>query len=167
MHLPIRLEGTAAVTPPGKKLSSDLDAEIGRPSGWLYRRTGVFSRHFCDSEDQVDLAVSAGRQALGQAGIPADEVDIILFAAAVPYQTIPSTAPLIQQRLGIVDGTCAAFDINSTCLSFLTAVDLLASLLTSGRYRTGLIVASEIASETMTAHARIGLASIERLLGRD
>ena len=49
------------------------------------------------------------------------------FAAAVPYQTIPSTAPLMQQRLGIADGACAAFDINSTCLSFLSALDLLAS----------------------------------------
>jgi 3-oxoacyl-[acyl-carrier-protein] synthase III len=149
MHLPIVFEGTGAAVPTRIRLSSELDAEIGKPSGWLYRRTGVFSRHVCESEDQVDLAVAASRQALAQAGIAPTEVDVILFAAAVPYQSIPATAPLVQQRLGIADGACAAFDINSTCLSFLTAVDVLASLLTTGRYRRGLIVASEIASRAL------------------
>ncbi len=149
MLLPIRIEGTGAALPATVKLSSDFDAEIGKPAGWLYKRTGIFSRHFCEGEDQIDLAVAASRQAMAEAGADAGAIDVILFAAAVPYQTIPATAPLIQQRLGIADGTCAAFDINSTCLSFLTAVDMLAALLAAGRYRRGLVVASEVASRAL------------------
>ena len=149
MQVPIRLEGTGAATPTAVILSADLDIRLGKPPGWFYRRTGVLSRYYCDTEDQVDLAVSASRQALDAAGIAADEIDVILFAAAVPYQSIPATAPLIQQRLGIAEGACAAFDINSTCLSFLTAMDLLAPMLASGRYRRGLIVASEMASRAL------------------
>lgn len=149
MKLPLRLDGTGAATPAGMVLSSQLDGRIGRPEGWLYRRTGVLSRYYCGSEDQIDLAVDAGRQALEAADASPDEIDVILFAAAVPYQSIPATAPLIQHRLGIADGACAAFDINSTCLSFLTALDMLASLLASGRYRRGLIVASEVASRAL------------------
>lgn len=148
MKLSLRLDGTGAATPP-VRFSSELDQQIGRPEGWLYRRTGVFSRHYCGSEDQIDLAVAASRQALDAAGIAPAEIDVILFAAAVPYQTIPSTAPLVQRRLGIADGACAAFDINSTCLSFLTALDLLASLLATGRCRRALVVASEVASRAL------------------
>lgn len=149
MKLPIRLDGTGAATPAAATLSADLDARIGKPQGWLYRRTGVLRRYYCNTEDQIDLAVSASRQALASAEVSSGEIDVILFAAAVPYQSIPATAPLIQQRLGIADGGCAAFDINSTCLSFLTALDMLASLLASGRYRRGLIVASEVASRAL------------------
>ena len=54
--------------------------------------------------------------------IEAKDIDILLFAAAVPYQPIPATAPLLQQRLGIADGGCAAFDINATCLSWSVGV---------------------------------------------
>ena len=146
MHLPFRLDGTGAAVPRTKLLSSAIDARLGRKEGWLFRRTGVFSRYVLDREDQVDLAVTAAQRALDSAGVSAGQIDLVLFAAAVPYQSIPSTAPLVQSRLGIADGACAAFDINSTCLGFLSAVDLLSSLFASGRYKRGLIVASEIAS---------------------
>jgi len=149
MKLPIRLDGTGAAAPARATPSAELDERIGKPAGWLYRRTGVLTRYYCDAEDQIDLAVSASRQALEAAEVSPGDIDVILFAAAVPYQTIPATAPLIQQRLGLADGACAAFDINSTCLSFLTALDLLASSLASGRYRRGLIVASEVASRAL------------------
>jgi 3-oxoacyl-[acyl-carrier-protein] synthase-3 len=149
MHLPIRIEGTGAAVPATISLSSDLDRQIGRPPGWLFRRTGVFARHVCGGEDQVDLAVSASREALAAAEASAGDIDIVLFAAAVPYQSIPATAPLIQHRLGMADGACAAFDINATCLSFLTAMDILSALIAAGRYRRGLVVASEIPSRAL------------------
>jgi len=149
MFRPIIIEGTGAVMPAATRLSSELDAVIGRPEGWLYRRTGVFSRAVAGSESQVDLAEAAARQAMAEAGVGPGDIDLVLFAAAVPYQSIPATAPLIQQRLGIADGQAAAFDINSTCLSFLSALDLLASLISSGRYRRGLVVSSEIASRAL------------------
>ncbi len=129
---------------PGTCVSSDtLDTRLGRPRGWLSRRSGVSQRYVCAGEDQVDLAVAAARAALSEARAAFDEVQMILFAAAVPYQSIPSTAPLIQRRLGIRDGACMAFDVNSTCLSFLTALDIASRMTGDGK---ALVVASEVAS---------------------
>lgn len=157
---PMRIEGTGVALPETVRPSSEIDRQLGLPDGWLFRRTGVFSRRVADDEDQVDLAVRAAAAALEDAGRGASELDLVLFAAAVPYQTIPATAPLIQRRLGVAEGAAAAFDINSTCLSFLSAVDVLASLLGSGRYRRGLVVSAEIASRALpweTAPATAGL----------
>ncbi|WKL57600.1 3-oxoacyl-[acyl-carrier-protein] synthase III C-terminal domain-containing protein [Asticcacaulis sp. ZE23SCel15] len=128
------------------RLSEDIDALIGRPAGWLYRRSGVYRRYVCDKEDQIDLAVSAARAALNEARLSPDDVEFILFAAAVPYQSIPSTAPLIQARLGITDGACMAFDINSTCLSFVTALDIASHMVGN---KVALVVASEVASRAL------------------
>ena len=149
MFRPISIDGTGVAVPATMQLSSDLDLRIGKPAGWLFRRTGVFSRPVCGAESQIDLGLAAARDAIAAAGIEAKDIDILLFAAAVPYQPIPATAPLLQQRLGIADGGCAAFDINATCLSFLSALDLLASMLATGRYRRGLVVSSEVASRAL------------------
>jgi len=140
--------GTGAALPARILRSEEIDASLGRPAGWLEHRVGIQQRHVCDSEDQIDLAVAAARQALHDAAIDPAAVGLVIFAAAVPYQSIPSTAPLIQRRLGIADGQCAAFDINSTCLSFVTALDVAAGL-AAGRTGVTLIVASEVASRAL------------------
>jgi 3-oxoacyl-[acyl-carrier-protein] synthase-3 len=74
---------------------------------------------------------------------------MVISGSAVPYQSLPATAPLIMRTLGIGDGKAAAFDVNSTCLSFLTGVDVAAGMIASGRAKTVLVVASEIASRAL------------------
>ncbi len=140
---PLKILGSGQAVPQNRLSSDTLDARQGLSPGWLYRRSGVASRYVCEGEDQVDLAVSAASQAITEAGISPDDIGLIVFAAAVSYQSIPATAPLIQARLGIKDGICMAFDVNSTCLSFLTALDV-ASRMAGGR--KALVVASEVAS---------------------
>lgn len=142
----MKIVGSGSALPETTLLSSDIDARLGRPAGWIEQHVGIASRPVCINEDQIDLAESAGRQAMAAAGCAAADVDLLIFAAAVPYQSIPATAPLLQRRLGIPDGRCAAFDVNSTCLSFLTASDIAASFLATGTYRRCLVVSSEIAS---------------------
>lgn len=143
---PLSLLGTGMAVPASRIDAATLDAQLGRPAGWSYRQSGVAARHMCEDEDQVQLALAAARMALDDAGIGAEAIDLVLFGAAVPYQSIPATAPLIQRELGIADGACAAFDVNSTCLSFLTATDLAAHVLQGGGYRRALVVSAEIAS---------------------
>ncbi len=138
--------GTGAALPHRKVTAAEVDALVGKREGWTARRVGVADRYFCESESQIDLAVDAARQALSTAGCQVDEIDVVVAASAVPYQPIPATAPLVQRQLGIPEGTCAAFDVNSTCLSFMTALDTLASYIATGRYRRALIVSAEIAS---------------------
>jgi 3-oxoacyl-[acyl-carrier-protein] synthase-3 len=142
----IKVLGTGSALPARILHSTEIDERLGKPAGWIEQRVGVASRSVCEAEDQIDLAVNAAFGALGDAGCNPKDIDLVIFAAAVPYQSIPTTAPLIQRRLGIPEGRCAAFDINSTCLSFLTAMDVVASMLAAGTCRQALVVSSEIAS---------------------
>ena len=143
---PITILGSGMAVPKTCLSSETLDARIGRPEGWLYRQSGVHQRYVCAGEDQIDLAVAAAGAALSQAGLAANEVQLIIFAAAVSYQSIPSTAPLIQKRLEIADGQCMSFDVNSTCLSFLTALDIASHMIGD---KKALIIASEVASRAL------------------
>lgn len=146
MFRKIKVLGTGSALPAKALHSTEIDAELGKPAGWVEQRVGVARRPVCGTEDQIDLAVTAASRAVAQAGCNPQNIDLVVFAAAVPYQSVPATAPLVQRRLGIPEGRCAAFDINSTCLSFLTAFDIVASMLAAGTCRQALVVSAEIAS---------------------
>lgn len=141
---PLQILGSGHALPRACVTSDALDVVHGKPEGWLYKRSGVAQRFVCGDEDQLDLALDAAGQALAEAQCEPAGIALVLFAAAVPYQSIPATAPLIQQRLGIQDGACMSFDVNSTCLSFVTALDIASRMIPAGR--KALVVAAEVAS---------------------
>jgi 3-oxoacyl-[acyl-carrier-protein] synthase III len=143
------LRGTGLGLPDQKVTSDALDRERGYSSGWLEANCGVRERFVCGGETQDDLAVRAATEAIAEAGISPASIDLLIFASAVPKQSIPATAPLIARRLGVPSGRCATFDINSTCLSFLSGFDVATAMLASGRCRCALIVSSEIASRAL------------------
>ncbi len=149
LHEPIAILGSGAVTPARVLTSAECDARCGLPIGHLERRTGIASRCVATSETSVGMAVEAARLAVADAALAMQDIDLILSAAAVPAQPIPAMGPAIQRGLGLLEGRTASFDINSTCLSFLTAFDLAASWLRTGRARHILIVSSEIASRAL------------------
>jgi len=98
-----------------------------------------------DGETQLGMMCDAARKALAKAGIAAADLDCIVSAAAVGVQPIPCTAALIHEQ--IAQGTSIpAWDVNSTCTSFITALDTLSYPIAAGRYRTALIVAGDLAS---------------------
>lgn len=142
----LKILGTGRALPARAVTAAALDQEHGLAKGYIETTTGVLTRYFCRHETQIDLAADAARKALDDAGMQADAVDMIICAAAVPYQSIPATAPLIQRALGIADGTCFGTDVNCTCLGFAAALQMADGLLQSGHYKTILIVASEVAS---------------------
>lgn len=146
---------TAAITGWGHALpaalvtSEMLEKTYGLKAGSLAKATGVKTRFIADRlgpETQVELGLRAARAALECADVGADGLDLIIAASAVPYQLIPSTAPLYQRGLGLPDGACQVLDVNTTCLSALSALDIAASFLETGRARRVLIVSSELAS---------------------
>jgi 3-oxoacyl-[acyl-carrier-protein] synthase III len=145
----MRILGTGAALPQTGLSAAALDLRLGKPLGWSFGATGVQHRYVAQTESQIDLAVTAARHALADAAIGAETLDLIVSACAIPYQTLPSTAPLIQQGLGIADGGVATFDVNTTCLSFLTAMEIVQALFATGRYRRALIVSAEIASRAL------------------
>lgn len=145
----VMIAGTGRALPARGETSSEIDARLGLKLGTLEGATGVRQRFVCRSETQIDLAVDACKTALNDARLQPSDIDFLIFGAAVPYQPIPSTAPLLMKRLGITDGSAVAFDVNSTCLSFLTAFEIAAMYIEAGRYNTVLVVSSEIASRAL------------------
>jgi 3-oxoacyl-[acyl-carrier-protein] synthase-3 len=91
------------------------------------------------------MAAAAGRRALAAAGMTPADLDLIIAASSGPQQSIPCTAIFVQRELGAPDGGSTCFDVNATCLSFLTALQSAAHLVAAGSYRAALVVSSEIA----------------------
>ncbi len=146
----MNLCGIGSYLPAELRPSEACDALFGQPQGTVETLTGVRSRHVCaDDESQISMGVAAARAALSAATMPVEDIDLIIGASAVPYQPIPATAPAYQRGLGIADGAAFAFDVNATCLSFLTALEVAESMLARGGYRRALIISSEVASRAL------------------
>jgi 3-oxoacyl-[acyl-carrier-protein] synthase III len=147
--LNVRIEGVGAVTPTRGVTSDELDHVQGRPIGWLRENCGVISRQVVTDESTAGMAAEACRLALENAGLRVDAVDAVIHASAVPEQPIPATAPLVQRMLGLSERAVPAFDINASCLSFLTALDLASSWIAAGRANRVIVASSEIASRAL------------------
>ncbi|MDP5084565.1 MAG: ketoacyl-ACP synthase III [Yoonia sp.] len=146
----MKIIGIGSYLPTQRRSSEHLDAAYDLPSGTVFGMTGVRSRSFCGAdENQVTMGVAAAQAALADANCGAGDIDLVIGASAVPYQPIPATAPAYQAGLGIADGAAFAFDVNATCLSFLTALEVCAGLLARGSCRRALVIASEVASRAL------------------
>lgn len=139
--------GTGRAVPLHSYNSTDLDQKWG--TGSRIAASGVRRRFHCTDETQIDLSMVACQRALENAGCRIDEIDLVISGASVPYQPIPAMAPLIMRNLGMADGTAAAFDVNSTCLSFVTGLDIAARMISCGAVNRALIVSSEVASRAL------------------
>lgn len=149
LSMRIKIVGTGRAVPALCLTSRSLDERLGFGQGQIEAATGVIERYVCETESQVDLACTAARLALADARIEPDAVDLIIGGCGVPYQPLPSTAPLVMQRLGLTDGSAAAFDVNSTCLGFLTAFETAARMIEAGQSETALVFSAEIASRAL------------------
>ncbi|WP_341366062.1 3-oxoacyl-[acyl-carrier-protein] synthase III C-terminal domain-containing protein [Yoonia sp. BS5-3] len=136
---------------PRQILSAEaLDQRHDLPPGSVFRATGVQTRHYCASdEDQISMGAAAAMAALDDADVQVSDIDLVIAAQAVPYQPIPATAPAYMRALEMPPGQAFGLDLNSTCLSFLSAMEHAAALLQQGRYRRALIVTSEVASRAL------------------
>ncbi|MEL6586004.1 MAG: 3-oxoacyl-[acyl-carrier-protein] synthase III C-terminal domain-containing protein [Pseudomonadota bacterium] len=123
--------------------SDALDRAHGFAPGHIARHSGVDRRGRAQGRSQIDLAIEAGQAALADAGLEAVALDAILHCAAVPYQTLPATAPLVQGGLGLAGGQVAAFDIGATCLGFLAGLQHAAAMVEAGRWTRILVVSAE------------------------
>lgn len=130
--------------------SAWFDARFGKPAGWAETSTGVAVRRFAgEGQTASDLGAEAAREALSRAGVRPQELDAIIGACGVAEQPIPAFAALVHHRLGLQASGVAAFDVNATCLSFLTALKLAALQIAAGAWRRVLIVSADIASAAL------------------
>jgi 3-oxoacyl-[acyl-carrier-protein] synthase-3 len=142
--IPVKILGTGAYLPSRLVTSEDLEKELGYPVDTFAKTSGVRKRYYVTHETSSEMGMIAAEQALRQAKLDKCEIDAIISVSGVPQQSIPTNAALIHRKLGL-KGT-VAFDINSTCLSFLTGLFCMSHLIAQGVYTRVLLVSSDIAS---------------------
>jgi 3-oxoacyl-[acyl-carrier-protein] synthase-3 len=146
MTRPVKITGLGSYLP-GQLPSAKLEASLGLPAGWSVRHSGVETRHRATFESNGYMGARALEQALDDAGIPLAGLDMIISAAATYDYPIPNRASIIKNELR--DGLAChipAIDIDTTCLSFLSAFEIAAALLDGRTYCRIGIVSSEISS---------------------
>lgn len=135
------LAGTGIYHPPHCIPNAVFDERFGHGVGdWLVDNLDIHQRYWMDeSQSTADLVVEAARAAIDDAGLTKDDIDLLIVATDTPEYVSPSTASVVQHRLGL--GTSGAFDLNSACAGFVTAVDLAAKYIGSDtRYQNVLVV---------------------------
>jgi 3-oxoacyl-[acyl-carrier-protein] synthase-3 len=143
-----RIVGTGSYLPPNAVSNDDLARRVDTSDEWIVSRTGIRQRHIASAEQtSSDLAVEASNAALGAAGVSAADLDLIIVATSTPDFVFPSTACLVQARLGVKG--CPAFDVQAVCSGFVYALALADSLVRAGQARTALIIGSEVFSRIL------------------
>ncbi|MEB3222245.1 MAG: beta-ketoacyl-ACP synthase 3 [Candidatus Sericytochromatia bacterium] len=150
----IRIRSVGRYLPTTVVTAAALDERMGLPPGTVAAESGVLERRYAGDELASSMGAKAARQALEAGGLALADVDLILGACGTPEQAIPCNAALIQRALGAERSGIPAFDVNSTCLSFLTALDVASCLIEAGRYRRVLVVSADIASVGLDWQAR-------------
>lgn len=142
----VRIVSTGKALPSQCLSAEQLDRASGARPGTSLKQSGVQMRHFAGpGESQSALGAAALKSALQAASLQPGSIDLLISACAVAEQALPSTACLIAQAAGLAAGT-PAFDVNASCLSFLSGMEVAAALLATGRYRRIALVSSDLAS---------------------
>jgi 3-oxoacyl-[acyl-carrier-protein] synthase III len=143
-----RIAGTGSYLPPRVMTNAEFSARLDTSDAWIRERTGIVQRHIADdSQASSDLALHASRSALDAAGVNAEQIDLILVATSTPDFIFPSTACLLQAKLGIKG--CAAFDVQAVCSGFVYAIATADTFIRSGQYRRALVVGAEVFSRIL------------------
>lgn len=147
MSLYARIAGTGGYLPADVRTNDHIAETVDTSDEWIMERTGIRSRRIAaEHETASSMAEHAARQAIEMAGIQAGDIGLIIVATSSPDRVFPSTACLLQHRLGIADGNCPAFDVQAACSGFIFALSIADQYLRTGFVRRALIVGSEINS---------------------
>ncbi len=148
-----RITGTGSHLPPRRLDNQQLAAMLAERGvetndQWIVERTGIRARHFVDDGVTAsDIAVAAASQALAAAGRSASEIDLIIVATSTPDMVFPSTACIVQHKLGVTG--CAAFDLQAVCSGFVYALTVADSMIRSGAATRALVIGAEVFSRIL------------------
>jgi 3-oxoacyl-[acyl-carrier-protein] synthase III len=137
-----RIAGTGSYLPERVLTNQELEQLVDTSDQWIRERTGIAERRVAaDGQTTCDLAEQAARQALDAAGLRPDEIDLLIVGTTTPDVVFPSTACLLQHRLGMAE--CGAFDVNAACSGFIYAMSVADQFIRAGTARKVLIVGAE------------------------
>jgi 3-oxoacyl-[acyl-carrier-protein] synthase-3 len=153
-----RITGTGSHLPPRRLSNADMTAMLAErgletSDEWIVERTGIRARHFADEGVAAsDLALHAARAALAAAGRTADDLDLIIVATSTPDMVFPSTACILQNKLGA--NGCAAFDLQAVCAGFIYGLSVADAMIRAGAARCALVVGAEVFSRILDFNDR-------------
>ncbi len=153
MTLYSRITGTGSYLPPRRVTNADLALELAArgtetSDQWIIERTGIRARHFAAPDmASSDLALGAAQKAIEAAGRDKSDVDLLIVATSTPDMVFPSTASILQHKLGIAG--CAAFDVQAVCSGFVYALTVADAMIKAGNARCALVVGSEVFSRIL------------------
>ena len=143
-----RIIGTGGYLPAKVLANRDLEQMVDTTDEWIYTRTGIRQRHIAaDEEKTSDLALQASSRALAAAGVVPADLDLIIVATTTPDMVFPSTACVLQSKLGVRN--CPAFDVQAVCSGFIYGLTTADQFMRSGNYRNILVVGAEIYSRIL------------------
>jgi 3-oxoacyl-[acyl-carrier-protein] synthase-3 len=148
-----RITGTGSYLPPRRVSNDDLVQELAArgvetSDQWIVERTGIRARHFAAPDVPAsDLAVPAARAALEAAGLQPDDIDLIVVATSTPDMVFPSTAAIVQNKLGIAG--CPVFDIQAVCSGFVYALTVADAMIANGTASKALVIGAEVFSRIL------------------
>ena len=144
-----RITGTGSYLPAKLVTNRELESMVETSDEWIVSRTGIRERHIAaEGEFTSDLALHACRNALEAAGRKPEEVDLIVLATSTPDMVFPSSACLLQAKLGVKKGA-TAFDVQAVCSGFVYALGTADLFIRAGRHRCALVVGAEVFSRIL------------------
>ena len=153
-----RITGTGSYLPPRRLTNDDLAAQLAvqgieTSDQWIVERTGIHARHFAAPDvTSSDLGLEAARHALEAAGRKASDIDLIIVATSTPDMVFPSSAAILQNKLGIAG--CPAFDVQAVCSGFVYALTVADAMIRTGTARCALVVGAEVFSRILDFNDR-------------
>ena len=143
-----RIAGTGSYLPEKVLTNADLEKMVDTNDEWIVSRSGIRERHIAaEGETTSDMALHAATRALEAAGLDAAEIELIIVGTTTPDFIFPSTACLVQDRLGA--NGCPAFDVNAACSGFLFALSVADKFIRTGAVRNALVIGSETLTRMM------------------
>lgn len=143
-----KITGTGSYLPEKIVTNKDFESILDTSDEWIYARTGIRQRHvIAEDESTSSMAEIAANNALEAAGVNASEIDLIIVGTSSPDRVFPSTACILQNRLGV--GDCAAFDVQAACSGFIYALGIANQFIKSGGARKALVIGAEANSRIL------------------
>ncbi len=153
-----RITGTGSFLPPRRLTNVDLAAELAAKGvetsdEWIVERTGIRARHFAAPDVcSSDLGLEAAKNALASANLAASDIDLIIVATSTPDMVFPSTACILQNKLGA--NGCAAFDVQAVCSGFVYALAIADAMIQTGAASKALVIGAEVFSRILDFNDR-------------
>lgn len=139
---PVSIAGTGSYVPERVLTNADLERLVETSNEWIVSRTGIEERRIAaDGENTSDLATHAARKAMEQAGVSAEEIDVIIVATVTPDTFFPATACWVQKKLGAKNAAC--FDLSAACSGFLYAIEVAQQFICNNTYETILVIGAD------------------------